>query len=275
MAAVIALHLTDKNTAVTITWQEWVHPRLKTFSSMPSLAFDLHDNPLYDALKQKAKQLSEAPASHLKCIILGDAGCRLLHKPKERSQQTVSGAQIIFDFVRHSDVDIVCILSPRRHNEHIISAHNNPRRWFVEVYDSEQSPEGYYSRLSEAALRLPPPQLHGFQARSFAQQGMLSPQGRGQYLPLSYSGGQKGMTIRISARGVLELLAGCMNPSEIGTWLIRGDNLFAQRLAQGYAISSIKLEPKGPDDDDDYVVITLAPDPNASPLRLPLTLRND
>jgi hypothetical protein len=98
---------------------------------------------------------------------------------------------------------------------------------------------------------------------------MLSPQGRGQYLPLSYSGGHGGMTIRVSSRGLLELLAGRMSASDIKIWLTRGDNPFELQLAQGRSISEIVLEPKGPDQDDDYIVIKLSPDPNASPLSHP------
>jgi hypothetical protein len=269
------LLLIGKDTTVSVSWKDWVHPTSKAFSSMPSSAHDLHDNPLYERLKDKADQLAEAPSGHLKCIILGDGGCRLLLRPRDKSQQTVSGQQIIWEFLRNFDVDIVGILSPRRRNEHIISPHNNPRQWFFDLFDKHKRSEGYYRRLDEMVVRLPAPHLHGYQARSFVQQGMLSPQGRGQYLPLRYSGGQGRMTISISARGLLELLAGRMKGPEITTWLARGENPFERKLAQGYAISKITFESKGLDDDDDCVTIELAPDPNASPLRLPPKLRDD
>jgi hypothetical protein len=266
------LILTGNDTGVSVSWKDWVHPRSKTFSSMPSSAYDLHDNPLYERLRDKEEQLADVPASHLKCIFLGDGGSRLLLRPNEKSQQTVSGREIIWDFLHNSTVDMVCILSPRRRNENIISPHNNSRQWFVEVFDRQERPEGYYRRLNDMALLLPRPHLHGYQARSWMQQNLLSPQGRGQYLPLSYSGGQGRMTIRVSARGLLELLAGRMKPSEIETWITRGDNPFERQLALGRAISNIALESNGDDDDDDYVVITLADDPNASPLGLPSEL---
>jgi hypothetical protein len=146
--------------------------------------------------------------------------------------------------------------------------------WFLNLFDEHDRPNGYYSELEKLVASLPPPYLHGYQARSWAQQGMLSPQGRGQYLPLSYSGGGDRMTVRVSARALLELLAGRMTPDQIKPWVTGDRNPFEDKLAQGYAISSISLEPHGPNKDDDYVLVEMKPDPNAAPFLLPQVLKD-
>jgi len=268
------LVLVEGGTSVSVSWKEWVHPSSKSFSSMPSLAHDLRDNPIYERLKEKEKQLKGVPEGHLKCIFLCDAGCRLLLRPRDKSLNTVSGQQIIHEFLRNSRVDIVCILSPRHRNEYAIGRHDNPRMWFIDLFDEQTRPQGYYSGLEKLVASLPPPYLHGYQARSWAQQGMLSPQGRGHYLPLSYSGGGDRMTVRVSARALLELLAGRMTPDQIKPWVTGDRNPFEDKLAQGYAISSISLEPHGPNKDDDYVLVEMNPDPNAAPFTLPPVLKD-
>jgi len=272
------LRIEGEGTVVLVSWKEWVHPFTKTFSSMPSEVHDLTENPIYDRLKEKEKQLAAVPNDHLKCIVLGDAGCRLLHKPNDFDgmRQRVSGKDIIFQFLQDSNVDMVCILSPRRRNEYATWNHNNPRLWHIDIFDKRERHSNYYDRLNELRDRLPNPYLHGYQARSWMQQGMLAPQARGQYLPLTYSwGGSRGMTAKISARALLELLAGRMDGRSFNAWVAGEDNLFERWLAQGYSIADISFESQGTHKDDDYIVLKLEPDPNASALRLPHKLTDE
>ena len=55
----------------------------------------------------------------------------------------------------------------------------------------------------------------------------------------------------------------------------REKNVFDRWLSQGKSISDVSFEPKGPDGDDDYIVISFDKDPNASSLTLPTSLRAD
>ncbi|MGD0865493.1 MAG: hypothetical protein ABSA49_08050, partial [Rhizomicrobium sp.] len=168
-------------------------------------------------------------------------------------------------FLRDSDVDIVLIFSPRRKDEHSARHHNNPRLWNIDIFDKWQRSSGYYDRLDELRELLPNPYLHGYQARSWMQQRMLHPQARGQYLQSSWGG----HNVKISARALLEMLAGRMSEAEFKRWITGDHNPFEHWLSQGYSISEIEIEPQGSEADDDYIVVKLAPDANASALRLP------
>jgi hypothetical protein len=73
-----AIRLKDEHVDVVVRWKDNVHPLFCVFSSMPPIAYDVEDNPLFKALCKKERQLSSAPAGTLKCIFVGDAGCWML-----------------------------------------------------------------------------------------------------------------------------------------------------------------------------------------------------
>jgi hypothetical protein len=264
------LHLSGEGTEVTISWKEWVHPRIQVFSSMPALTHSLTDNPVYRRLKEKEKQLKDTPDGTMRCVFLGDAGCRLLHEPNTHDslRRQVSGKDIILHFLKTSSVDLVAVFSPRRKRENGADHHNNPRLWHLFIFDKLEREAAFYERLNQLNQLLPAPRLHGGQARSWLQQGMLNPQGRGQYKPLQITGGRSGMTVKIPARGLLELLAGRITAQEFHQWITR-DNYFEHWLKIGFAISDATFESSGLDSDDDYICLHLAKDPNASPLEAP------
>ena len=81
------------------------------------------------------------------------------------------------------------------------------------------------------------------------------------------------MTISISARALLDLLAGRITPDQFIHMVGMKEtptqkNLFKHRLDQGDVISSVGIEPGGIDEDDDRLIIELARDPSAAPLTL-------
>ncbi len=271
------LSIVGEGTAVVIVWKDKVHSFNKTFSSMPSEAHDLKKNPIYERLKEKEKQLSKSPTGYLKCIFLGDAGCRLLREPNDfdGTRRRVSGKDIIQKFLADSAIDIVCILTPRRKNENARWDNSNPRLWHLYIYDKWQRPQGYHAPLERLRELLPHPYLHAYQARSWMQQGFLAPQARGQYLPLGYSGGSLGSTARISARALMKLLAGRMSATQFKNWITGDRNQFDFWLGKGYSISDVSFESQGADQDDDYIVLKMELDPNASPLRIPHQLMDD
>lgn len=270
------LRIDGEGTAVVISWKEWVHPKTKTFSSMPSEAHDLKHNPLYERLKEKEKQLAFVPPDHLKCIFLGDAGCRLLRNPTDHdgTNRKVSGKDIVLKFLNDSDVDIVCILTPKRKTQNSISNHSNPRKWHAYVFDKRILEENYYDKVFDLAENWCNPHLDGYQARSWMQQGMLAPQARGQYLGTTILSGGERLTAKISARALMELLAGRLSDKQFKDWIAgaggdKDKNLFELWLSQGRSISAVTFESMGPDRDDDYVIFEFERDPNASKLRLP------
>ena len=78
-----------------------------------------------------------------------------------------------------------------------------------------------------------------------------------------------GNKIRISARAVLELLAGSLSQAEFEKAHGFSDskrNPFLRKLKSGQLIKSIRIEPDDvPERDDDWIVIELADDPAVSP----------
>jgi hypothetical protein len=267
------LRIIGDETDVIVTWKERVFRGHNYFSSMPSEAHSLTDNPLYRRLKEKEKdQLKDAPPSYRRCIFLGDAGCRLLREPKDfdATKRRVSGESIILHFLEHSTIDLVAVFSPRCVRENTGHVESNPRLWHLFLYSKEPLPEAASAILKLVQADLPMPYLHGWQARSWVQQGMLSPQGRGQYRPATYSSCGNRMTAKISARGLMELLAGRLDAKQFKGW-VAGDH-FEHWLSQGYAITNVTFEPSGLDHDDDRVCIQLERDPSASPLQMPIKL---
>ncbi len=75
-------------------------------------------------------------------------------------------------------------------------------------------------------------------------------------------------TVRISARALLDLLAGRITHERFCelTGFDPGENLFGKLLARGNTISGMRIDPKGLDNDDDAIVFEFEPD--ASVLRL-------
>jgi hypothetical protein len=271
------LQINGEGTSVVVSWKKLAHPSLNTFSSMPSEVHDLTNNPVYDKLKEKEDQLRFVPDNYLKCIVLGDAGCTLLRQPTDfdSSERTVSGKEIVWKFLQGSSVDRVCIFSPRRRYENSPGDFDNPRLWHIYIFEKKERSPGYIDPMGTLNDLLPRPYLHAYQARSWMEQRFLAPQARGQYLPLSVSGGPMGATAKISARALIELLAGRMNATQFKNWITGDRNQFEVWLSKGYAISDIRFESQGADRDDDYVVLKMDIDPNASKLQIPDKLKSD
>jgi hypothetical protein len=269
----IHLLMEEGRTGLAITWQEHkVPPLFNFFSTMPAETYSLTENPLYEALSEKATQLRGDAFQGLRCLLLGDAGSRLLHdlQPSQKSMGTYSGAQIIQAFLSQPScgLDVICIFSPQKPFRFM--AVEQARFWSVKVAAKPglQLPlEG----IQQISSMLPAPRFTGSQARQLHQQGMYEASARGWYLGSKLTNHKKSMTFRISSRALLELLAEKISTEQFlqSSGLAGGNrpNLLAHRLAQGDIISSAAFEHGGVDEDDDYVVIELSPDPSAMTLK--------
>ena len=274
------LHWTGKDINVTITWRDYVHPQLNTFCTMPSLAYDLRQNPLYQVLKSKSDQLRNVSDGAHRGIFLGDAGCQLFNDiyRVDRVNHTFSGQQVIEAFlVDESTIDFVAVFSVKRAKTGSWDSSKNPRIWYLYLFEQKKSQEKLdLSRLVHLRDVLPAPYLSGYEARSWHEQGMFSPQARGHYLPTSMWSGRQSMTVRISARALQELMAGRLTAEEFENWTMgRLPNPFEQHLARGWTISSVSFEPQNANADDDYLTFTFKDDPAAATLRLPVELRTE
>jgi hypothetical protein len=276
------LNWSGENINVTITWRDdYVHPQLNTFCTMPSLAYDLRENPVYQVLKSKADQLRAVPNGTHSGIFLGDAGCQLFNDiyRVDRVNNTFSGQQVIEAFLSdESCIDLVAVFSVKRaKSSGSWDSSKNPRIWYLYVFEQKRSPQKIdFSRVEHLREVLPAPYLSGYEARSWHEQGFFSPQARGQYLPTAISGGKQSMTVKISARAVQELLAGRLTAKEFEDWTLgRLPNPFERQLALGSTISSVSFLPKSADADDDYLIFTFQNDPAAAALRMPNLLRDE
>jgi hypothetical protein len=123
------LQLTDEQIDVVIEWRQYVHPEGRVFCSMPPVADHLEDNPVYNALRSKERQLSKSESGVLKCIFLGDAGCHMLRELRPLGGSQVSGEQVIHYFLQRSKVDLVCVFSPYRTLRPFMAAGPNTPKW--------------------------------------------------------------------------------------------------------------------------------------------------
>jgi hypothetical protein len=273
------LHWSGNDINVIITWREgYVHPQLNTFCTMPSLAYDLRENPVYQVLKSKADQLRSVPSGTHRGIFLGDAGCQLFNDiyRVDRVNHTFSGQQVIEAFLSdESDIDFVAVFSVKRAKSGSWDYSKNPRIWYLYVFEQMGSPKKIdFSRVHRLREVLPAPYLSGYEARSWHEQGFFSPQARGQYLPTTISAGKESMTLQISARAVQELLAGRLTARQFENWTMGNlPSPFEQQLALGRTISGVSFVPRSVDADDDYLVFTFEDDPAAAALSLPIALQ--
>lgn len=261
-----AIRLTDDNIDVVIEWRKSVHPEGRTYSSMPALAYDLEDNPVYKALQKKRSQLAGAPDTALKCIFLGDAGCTVLRdlRPMYSGPGAVSGEQIIRHFLLKTKVDVVAVFSAQRASNYDL---RSPRIWKVTIFEGRQTwPVDEHAKLQQLARSLPSPMYEAYQARSLHRQGSFAPQARGQYLgTYMTSSNMTHTSIKFSARLFQELIAGRIT-TETFNHFSKVSDLFDGQLTHGNVIKSARIEPAGIDEDDDYLVVEFEPDPSASPL---------
>src|SRR6202044_468910 len=235
-------------------------PMFRTFSSMPAVAYDFEDNHIFKALRKKERQLSDVTPGILKCIFLGDAGCRNLRHLRPMGVVETTGEQIIPHFLPRSKIDVVCVFSPHRSDSPFSSGFSSHHRT-VSLYDRRKAtPENEYKKLAALAEALPRPNLEGNQARDLHRQGIFHPQARGQYLGMRTELRRSSMSIKISSRLVLELLAGRISQQQFQDFIFGKDkNIFDIQLARGLTIQSSRIEKAGLDDDDDYLVFDLEP----------------
>lgn len=261
-------------TDLTITWSKHkLSQHSNFFSSVPAEAYSLTNNPLHTTLKAKADQLKSESFNGIKCLLLADAGSTLLrHLDQEmRGLGAYSGQQIIQHFLMKSgcNLDVVCVFSSHR-NTNSWSFPEKPLMWNVRVFVRP----GIHvsdSGLKQLAAVLPRPRFEGYQARSLQQQDSYSTNVRGWYLGTHISTGEVKMTITMSARALLDLLAGRLSQDHFNDMIdMKGGpnrtNFFKLCLERGEVMSNIRIESGGLDEDDDRLIIEFSKDPSVSPL---------
>ena len=84
---------------------------------------------------------------------------------------------------------------------------------------------------------------------------------------ISWRKGDKSQ-IKFSASAFLDLLAGRITPEQAKRIFdTSAGNVVKAHLDRGETIADLRLEPGGPDSDDDHIVITFSDDPAARQLK--------
>jgi hypothetical protein len=259
-----SIRLQGAGTDVTITRQEYPQkPGFNFFSSLPPLAYDIEDNPLFTALDEKREQLSGVPPQALKVIFVADGGSRLVRRLNDRDQlrQHKCGAEIVSHFLRKRDIDLVGVFSPLTRQP--LSRNRRSLEWQVSYFEGDRNRIPSIQNLSRLADALPKPRFEGSQARSIQKQQGFAPSATGWYLGTEIGSGNGKITMKMSARLLLEYLAGRITIERFHD-NCTGKNLFEHWLKLGYVISDARFESGGVDADDDYVILELRHDPAAA-----------
>ncbi|MBN8500477.1 MAG: hypothetical protein J0M19_04945 [Sphingomonadales bacterium] len=272
------LHLQGQGLDVEVERKTYKQTRYHNiFSSMPVEAHSVDDNPLFELLRRKKRQLKAAVQGTLRLLFVADVGSSLLNHMgkfgwRDPAGRTVSGADVIGHFVRtySADIDAVVVFSPTIERSAWLGSDplgREPKRWTVTFFGTAQLPQSPIG-LERLASILPAPHYEGYQARSLFRQGSFAPEGRGQYLGMTVTtnGKENRHTIAFPARLLLDLLAGRISEEWFRKYLTSGGrntNLFEHWLNMGMTLSGAEISPRSLDEDDDHIVLHFSDDPAA------------
>ncbi|RSY81073.1 hypothetical protein DAH66_15385 [Sphingomonas koreensis] len=253
------------------------------FSSMPAETHSLEENPLFELLVRKARQLRGAAPGTIRILFLADIGSTLLRyvgrggSELDFTHRYVAARQIIHHFLqtRARAVDAVVTFSPRKDFSQFGDRDGlglKTRRWMVGFFGTAALPEPPEG-LNRIAALLPDPHYEGYQARSLFRQGAFSPAGRGQYLGMTIRGNfrENRYSIELPARLLLDLLAGRLSEERFRRELGGANgksNIFKTWLDKGLTISGAEMAGRDPDEDDDHLILHFSDDAAARPFRL-------
>ncbi len=274
--AVGTLGINDSELALKVSRKPFKQVRFHNcHSSMPPEAHSLTENPLYELLRRKRRQVRAAPEGALRLLLLGDSGSRLLNRIGRGGEfdptgRAVSGRQIITQFLKdYADaVDAVMLIVPQRGD---LMWQDRASQWRVGYMCPVGKQITLDAPLSRFFSHFPPPRLEGYQARSLFRQGRFSPAAHGWYLGRYMTTGDQ-MSVTISARGLLDLLAGRITEAQFRSMVTedsKSKNIFLHWLNLGYTISGIEMLPREVDQEDDRIRLYFSDDPAARQLKLP------
>lgn len=236
-------------------------------------ALSLENNALFNRLSDKTRQLRGAPQGAVRLLITCDGDCALLGR--RQPMEGYSAQRIVESFLIGSQtIDLVLTVTVLEENAtdwqsryrrklqcELIAAPigARPKHLTDGIIDSVKQVLGL------AIARLPAPVMMPNNAlrRNFDSDWSASMEG----------GYKSGSTrIKVSARAVLELLAGVQSFERFASihgWDERQTNLFKLKLASGQLFTSAHIEPLGPGSDDDWLEFEFgSPDPAISQFRI-------
>jgi hypothetical protein len=207
----------------------------------------LDDNPVFNALKYKARHLKQSGYLGLRGVILCDGGCQML------GEGGVSWAeyglrQVVGDFLRQNrSVGFVGTIALRRdHSGRIGRGHYKPS---LSVWGSrERAPEKQQltSVLEQMVSHLP---LFETNPQNALNRLMSTRRQLGSYFGGYQMGGNQ--CVKLSAITVLQLLAGTLDYADfVAAHDLDKRNPFANAVRNGRTIRNCRIESGGEEDDD-------------------------
>lgn len=209
------------------------------------------DNPLFNALKEKAVQLRRCRYEGVRGVIVCDMGARIL--TEEANWSTYSAREVVSEFLRQnkSTAFVVTIgVKSRATNIGARIRHTIEPRLFVRDTAADWARD-LDALLGRVVASLPAVRETPDNALNSLKWNRLT---RGER---PYLGGTvvTGNEIRISARELLDLLAGRLDQEGFArNHDMGGGNIFSVWRARGRTIRQTRLE-RCPDEDDDWVVL--------------------
>lgn len=270
-STILHVHIRDEDHDVTVT----IDPSKSPYSSGGYASYNIpaarDRNPLYGALKAKARQLKGS--ADLTGIVVGDAGSRSLIDPK-LTRPMVSLRDIIAEFLRqHSSIDFVLVVAV--HEEQFASWAGQPPTRNLQLTfmasPHRPAPEGIEQIFREMMEFLPQPRRTG---RNAASEAMRRGYGWGHHGGYEMSD----RSVKIGSRVLMELLAGRLTTERFnelhgwahGRFRPAGRNMpnpFNGRLSEGCLPEVVNVV-CDPDSDDDWIEFKFgSPDPAISPFR--------
>jgi len=266
------LQLVEGMLKVVLTWHDRPQSRYNFTTSMPPEIRHISDNYVFRALEAKAKQLRHAHFTGIRCVILADVGSTALRRfdQTDHTARVYNGSQIAGHYLgskANPGIDVVAIVTPNRGSSGL-TGYRDTIEWKIGLYyrPGVEIDSAGFERL---ASTLPEPRHEGYQSRQLHEQSVFAPNAKGRYLStnISWRKGHKS-EIKFSARAFLDLLAGRITPEQAKRIFdSSASNVVKAYLDRGETIADLRLEPGGPDADDDHIVITFSDDPAARQLK--------
>ncbi len=217
----------------------------------------IDNNPLFNALKGKTqkRQLKRCNFDGPKGIIVCDGGCRMLDEPLSH-HSTYSVRQVVGEFLRqHKSVDFVAVIAIKSEWPST-SGHSYRYALKIFVHPGNEVLEGRLRGVLEKVIR-DLPRLEMTPENAIQRLKFSKATGR----DIAHGGGWQvsGRTIRISARSLLDLMAGKLSQDRfVKEHSLGGGNFFELHLKRGELITKALVEHR-PDEDDDWIVFEFGP----------------
>jgi hypothetical protein len=239
-----------------------------------SVVFSLNRNVIYEHLEPKRKQLRETGFKGPMGIFLCDGDCSLLQESGIRkSSGSYTRDHIIQHFLSEDPlISFIVVFPIEEENPQRPLLRAGPRRFRVstQLYKGPGFDDrgGIVKVLEKAKMLFPQPERDTCNAMHLLR-GRYSQQGSSFFGGHQVKMGEKTSDIKVSAREVLDLLAGNLS---YGDFLKRHGfdktvNPFWAALNKGQLIQEISME-KSNFEDDDWIVFKLnGPDPAISKFR--------